>query len=209
MQQLLASLQETLQSTAFVTWVREADSVLVYPTILAAHTFGMAFLVGLSAVIALRILGVVPALPLAPLEKFFPLIWLGFWVNAVSGVVLLSLTPADFLTNAVFYIKLLAIAGAVASVRLLRISVFGDPARLNTEPVPVKGKILAGTSLTFWAVGVTAGRLVSYPVFTQWRAAIAVLILTALLVAGYNAARRFRLSNKSAPQAARRASTGY
>ena len=202
MQQFLASLQDTLQSTAFITWVRETNSVLVYPTILAAHTFGMAFLVGLSAVIALRILGFAPALPLAPLERFFPLIWLGFWVNAVSGLVLLSLTPADFLTKPVFYIKLLAIAGAVVSVRWLRITAFGDPTRVPTKSVPMKGRILAGTSLAFWVVGVTAGRLVSYSGFTQWRTAIAVLILAALLLAGYNGARRFRPSNKAARQAA-------
>lgn len=208
MWQLLESLQNTLQNTGFVTWVREADTVLAYPTILAAHTFGLAFLVGLSAVIALRILGFAPGLPLAPLERFFPLIWVGFWVNAVSGVVLLSLTPADFLTNATFYIKMLGVAGAVASVRLLRTSVFSRPASLDTKPVPMKGKFLAGTALTFWAVAIVGGRLTAYSAFVQWPSVGAVVILTVVLVAGYKAARRLGLLIKSARQARATASTG-
>lgn len=72
--ELLAWLEENALSTS----VRE--SRLLYPTILALHSVGMAFLVGLSAAIDLRILGCAPRLPLAPMERFFPVMWLGFWV---------------------------------------------------------------------------------------------------------------------------------
>lgn len=209
MGQLLESLQNTLQSTGFVIWVRESPTVLAYPTILAAHTFGMAFLVGLSGMIALRILGFAPGLPLAPLERFFPLIWVGFWVNAVSGVVLLSLTPADFLTDAAFYIKLLGVAGAVASVRWLRTNAFGDPASLDTKPVPMKSKVLAVTTLTCWAVAILGGRVVAYEAFVGWETTAAVLILTVVLVVGYNAARRLWLSNRPAREARATTTTGY
>jgi hypothetical protein len=81
MMELLASIE----NSGFATWVREAPSVLAYPTVLALHTFGMAFLVGTNAAIDLRILGVAPGLPLAPMERFFRVMLLGFWVNAVSG----------------------------------------------------------------------------------------------------------------------------
>lgn len=209
MEQLLNSLQDTLQSTAFVTFVRESNSVLAYPTILAFHTFGMAFLVGLSVAISLRILGIFPSLPLAPLARLFPLIWLGFWVNAVSGLVLLSLTPADFLTMPVFYIKLAAIAGAVISIRSLRVSVFGDRAGLHARTEPVNGKIFARTTLTLWLVAISAGRLTAYSFDIQWRSAIAILVLAVLLFAGYRATRRVPPSGKVARQAARPASSGY
>lgn len=209
MQQLLVAFQDALQQTAVITWVRETNSVLVYPTVLAGHTFGMAFLVGLSSLIALRVLGVFPSLPLAPLETFFSLIWLGFWVNAVTGVVLFSLEPAKFLMEPDFYIKLLAIAGAVVTVRSLQVNVFGGPARLHAKTEPTNGKALAVTTLTFWLVAITAGRLTAYSGFTQWRVAIAVAITTALFVAGYRAIRRLRPSDKLARHAARPASTGY
>jgi hypothetical protein len=189
--------------------VRESPTVLAYPTILAAHTFGLAFLVGLSSMIALRILGFARGLPLAPMESFFPLIWIGFWVNAVSGVVLLSLTPADFLTDAAFYIKLLGVAGAVASVRLLRTNAFGDPASLDTKPVPMKIKVLAVTTLTCWAVAILGGRVVAYEALVGWETTAAVLILTVVLVVGYNAARRLWLSNRPAREARATTTTGY
>ena len=171
-----------IENSGFSTFIRENPSVLVYPTILACHTFGMAFLVGTNAGIDLRILGFAPRLPLAPLEKFFPVMWLGFWVNALSGLVLTSLTPGKFLATPVFYIKLLAIALAVMNLRLLRSRVFRDPANLGTRPVPIEGKILAGTSLAFWGVAVLAGRVVSYDAYVQRQAAVAVLIVAVVML---------------------------
>jgi len=202
-------LLESLENSGFATWLREAPTVLAYATVLAAHALGMAILVGLSSVIALRVLGFAPGLPLAPLERYFPLIWVGFWVNALSGLVLLSLTPVAFLTNPTFYIKMLGIAGAIVSVQLFRTSVFGHPASLDTKPVPMKGKILAGTMLTSWGVAIVAGRLTAYSFFTEWRTVLAVLSLTVVLTAGYKAARRLGLSIKSTRQGRATPSTGY
>ncbi len=171
-----------IENSRITTFIRENPSVLVYPTILAFHTFGMAFLVGTNAGIDLRILGIAPRLPLAPLERFFPVMWLGFWVNALTGVVLLSLTPAKFLTTPAFYIKLVAIAFAVANLRLLRRRVFGNPENLDTRPVPMEGKILAGTSLAFWGAAVLAGRVVSYDAYVQRQASVAVLIVAGVML---------------------------
>lgn len=186
----MMSFLEFLENSGFAIWVREANTVFAYPTVLALHTFGMIFLVGISAGIALRTLGFAPGLPLAPLERFFPLMWLGFWVNVVSGVVLLLIDARHFLTVPDFYIKMLAIAFAVTSVRLLRTSVFDKAASVDTRPVPMKGKILAGTSLLFWVVAITAGRLTAYDGFIQRETAVAVLILTVvMLIARYIAVR--------------------
>ena len=202
-------LLESLENSGYATWLREAPTVLAYPTVLAAHALGMAFLVGLSTVIALRILGFAPGLPLAPLERFFPLMWVGFWVNAVSGLVLLSLTPIAFLTMTTFYVKLLGVAGAVVSLQLLRTSVFGHPASLDTKAAPMKGKALARTMLAFWGVAIVAGRLTAYSFFVEWRTVIAVLTLAVVLTAGYKAARSLGFSSKSTRQGRATASTGY
>ena len=61
-----------IQNNAFITWVREAPTVLAYPTVLAVHTFGLIFIVGPSVAIDLRIFGFAPGVPLGPMEKFFP-----------------------------------------------------------------------------------------------------------------------------------------
>ena len=194
-------LLESIENSSFPTWVRETPNVLGYSTVLALHTFGMAFLVGFSGVIALRVLGVLPALPLAPLQRFFPLIVIGFWVNAVTGLILVSLAARSLLTNADFYIKLIAIVCAVVSLRALRNSPFGDQASPDTRPGPMKGKIAAGAMLVFWGVAITAGRLTAYTFSVRWQTACAVLIfITLMLAARYIAVRLLRW-NVSAQQA--------
>jgi hypothetical protein len=181
---------ESLENSGFATWMHEAPTWIKYSTVLALHTFGMAFLAGFSGMIALRVLGFAPGLPLAPLERFFRLIMIGFWVNATTGVVLFILYGTKFSINPDFYLKLFFIACAMVNWQLLRTSVFGNPAGLDTTPVPMKNKILAGTLLTFWTLAILAGRLTAYPFFIEWRTAIAVLSVTGvMLVVRYLVAR--------------------
>jgi hypothetical protein len=157
--ELLAWLEENALSTS----VRE--SRLLYPTILALHSVGMAFLVGLSAAIDLRILGCAPRLPLAPMERFFPVMWLGCWVNALTGLVLLAAAATKHLTDPVMYVKLLLVALAVVILRLLQAQVFRGPTNPHVRPM---AKLLAGTSLACWALAIVAGRLTAYTFFRFW-----------------------------------------
>ena len=191
---------ESIENSGFATWVRETPSVLGYSTVLALHTFGMSFLVGLTAMIALRSLGFARGLPLAPMERFFPLIIVGFWVNAVTGVVLTMLAARTFFSNPDFYIKLVAIAGAIVSLQRLRASLFGGRARVDTTPAPMKARVEAVAMLAFWAVAVTSGRLIAYSPTVRTQSAIAVTIAAfALLLARHIAAR---LSGAREPQMA-------
>jgi uncharacterized membrane protein len=150
-----------VESTAFASWVRESSSLWAYPTILFLHTVGLGFLVGLNAAIALRILGAARKLPLAPMEKFYPVMWAGFWVNALSGLALLAADATTKLTNPVFYIKMGFVSLAVVNMTLLRRRVFRNPA-LDLTPVTGFGRALAVASLLFWAGAITAGRLMAY-----------------------------------------------
>lgn len=124
-----------IHDTAFSTWVRESNSLFAFTGLLFLHAVGLAFAVGVSAVIGLRILGVAPRLPLAPMEKLFPVIWVGFWINALSGVPILMANADQDLINPVFYAKMLFIALAVVSVRQVKSQVFRDAASLETTPV--------------------------------------------------------------------------
>jgi hypothetical protein len=171
---------EFLENTSFAIWMRESPSVLAYPTLLAFHTFGMGFLVGVSSAIALRTLGFASDLPIAPLGKFFRLIHISFWVSTVSGALLLMLDGRTFLVMPDFYVKLLAIAAGMVSLRMLRNRVLGDSSR---GPVPAEGKVLAGATLLSWAVAITAGRLTAYDWFIGRQTVIAVIILAIVMLA--------------------------
>jgi hypothetical protein len=150
-----------IEQSSFSQWVTGSSSVLAFPTILLFHTIGMGVVVGISAGIDLRILGLAPALPLAPMERFFPLLWVGFWVNAVTGVILLAADATTKATNPDFYVKMAFIALAVINLRMLRNRVFRDPF-IDKKPLTSDAKVLAVTSIIFWLGAITAGRLMAY-----------------------------------------------
>src|SRR6185295_15749024 len=95
----MMDILRTIEQSSFSQWVVGSSSVLAYPSILLLHTIGMGVVVGISAGIDLRILGLAPAMPLAPMERYFPLLWVGFWVNAITGTILLAADATTKFTN--------------------------------------------------------------------------------------------------------------
>jgi len=144
-----------LESTAFSVWIRESPSMLAFPGILSLHTIGMGIVAGINGVIALRILGAAPDVPLGEMRRFLPMMWLGFWVNAASGAALLIGYPTKALTNPVFYVKLGCIAAALVLVVAIR-------RRVLTAGGLASAKRLAVASLVCWTGAITAGRLLAY-----------------------------------------------
>jgi hypothetical protein len=156
----MAFLQQ-LESSGFSQWVKQSGSLWAFPGILLMHTYGMAVLVGVIAGIDLRILGLMPAVPLAPLRKFLPLVWVAFWVNAVTGTMLLVADATSKMRNLDFGIKMAFIVLAVITQRVIQKRVFGDP-EIDARPFSSNAKMLAVLSLVFWLGAITAGRLLAY-----------------------------------------------
>jgi hypothetical protein len=150
-----------LEQTSLSTWVREAPTVWAYATVLLLHTVGMGLTVGVAAGIDLRILGVFPGIRLAPLERFFPLLWGGFSINAVTGTLLLMQDATTKLVNWDFYLKMAFIAIAITTLRTLRTRVFRDP-RIDEAPLPSNVRTLAAVSLLCWIGAIITGRLLAY-----------------------------------------------
>ena len=149
-----------IENSALSTWVRESLSIFAFPGIIVLHTIGMGLLAGTNAAIDLRILGVARRIPLKPMERFLPVLWLGLGVNVVSGILLLIAYPTKALTNPVFYIKLGGIALALVVLRFIRIEVFRTP--LGDQRIGSKAAVLAAISLIVWTGTITAGRLLAY-----------------------------------------------
>jgi hypothetical protein len=150
-----------IEDSGLSTWLRESTSLFAFWFVLTIHAIGMGLLVGASAIIDLRILGVAPDLPLAPLKSLYRFIWVGFWIQVVSAVFLLIAYPTKALTNPVFYIKLMLIAFAMTTMQILQKRVFGDPG-LSEVAMMAQGKVFAVWSLVFWVGAVTSGRLLAY-----------------------------------------------
>jgi len=149
-----------LESTALSQWVVGSPSMFAFPGILALHAIGMAFAVGTSVALDLRILGVARGIPLAEMRRFMPILWTGFWLNAVSGILLLIGYPTKALTNPVFYLKLVLIATAMVLLVRTGRRAFGEAAELDASMSRLRR--LAIASLVCWAGAITAGRLLAY-----------------------------------------------
>jgi uncharacterized membrane protein len=135
--------------------------------VLSLHAMGLAVVVGLSAAVALRLLGLASSIPLAPLGRLFPFMYVGFWVNALSGLALLSANATGMLTNPLFYVKIVFIVGGVLVMRLLRNNVFNARLASGAGPPPETRK-LAMASLACWGVALIAGRLTAYPYLIEY-----------------------------------------
>ena len=147
-----------IEESGFCQWVREADSLFAFPGILLLHTIGLGLVVGINSIFDLRVLGFAPSVRLRALERFFPVMWIGFWINAITGTILLAVNVTKLTRNPDFYVKLAFIALAVINVQLLRRKVFTP----DEEPPPTAARILAVTSLIFWLGAITSGRLLAY-----------------------------------------------
>jgi hypothetical protein len=152
---------KTIEGSGVSTWLRESDSPFAFYFVLLFHTFGLALLVGANAVVDLRLLGIQPEIPLAPLKRLFGIMWLGFGINAATGVLLLTAYPTKALTNPVFYIKLVLIGFAVGIITRLDRRVFDDSS-LDETAMMAEGRRLAMWSLVLWIAAISAGRLLAY-----------------------------------------------
>jgi hypothetical protein len=187
---------EALEASGFSMFIKESSTA--YVAFLAFHTIGLVFLVGVSGVVAMRILGVARSLPLGPLLDFFPLLYLGVCINVVTGVVLLCLYPTDYIVDPTMYIKAAAIVVAIIMVRKLKTFLLNLEAGVTTEEESNNMKLWSRILLIAWLFAVLAGRTVAYGLATKIQTAVAVLIVVSLvLLVGYLVGRGLGWINPS------------
>ncbi len=160
---MLDDLLKALQDSAFANWVQQS----AYPVVITFHSIGLATLVGLLMVIDLRVLGFARSLPLPALRKLMRVVWIGFWVNAISGSMLFCIDAKKDYYSGLFRTKLSAIALGLILGTLIKNRVLAPPA--PGTPVPLDttagAKALATLSLFCWAGAIVSGRLLAYFTF--------------------------------------------
>lgn len=149
-----------LEASALSTFLRESTSVWAYPTVLMLHTVGLALLVGLNVAFDLRLLGAGRGVPLDALETWFPVMWIGFWLNTVTGLLLFATDPIRLGTTTIFMSKLAIVLAGVALIVLLRRTVYGR--RAAAPAVTGRARLYAVLSLLIWAAAIATGRFMAY-----------------------------------------------
>jgi hypothetical protein len=156
----MMSILASIEQSALGVWVRESPSLLAFPFILWLHTLGLAMLAGLNVGLALWLLArrTVPSFDLVGVYR---VMWLGFGINALSGLALLAAYPAKALTNWVFFVKLALVAAALWALQQTKAEA-AVPAGTAAREVSVRARKLAWLSLFLWAGTILAGRLLAY-----------------------------------------------
>lgn len=157
---------EWLELTRLGTFVREDPSFFGYPTFLFAHTFGLAVVVGVSTVLAARMLGIGSGIPIAPFSRLFPLMWAGFVVNLLSGSGLWladavnKTIPGEGRQAPIFGTKMFWVIVAVIVLWKMQQRMAGPDANAETPSPAMKN--LSVILLVSWLLAMIAGRLIGY-----------------------------------------------
>ncbi|HEX4051122.1 MAG TPA: hypothetical protein VHY19_09610 [Steroidobacteraceae bacterium] len=148
-------------STPMGQWVR--NSAWAFPFLQSWHFIGMTVLIGPLFALDLRVLGVARAVPLAPLHRFLPLVFVGFGINLVTGICFFCHDPRVYAYNISFRIKMLLIVLAGLNALWFRLGVFLDLERWGPGIEASRlAKVISAISIVTWLAVITAGRYIAF-----------------------------------------------
>lgn len=141
------------------------ESQYMYPLVESAHVLTLCVFVGLAVMLDLRLLGL--ALRQVPVTevvgRLTPWLKSGFFVMAVTGMLLFYAIPVRSFQNVFFRAKILFLILAGVNVWVFNSGVYRSVARWTLDPVPPKrARMAAVLSLVLWACIVIAGRMIAY-----------------------------------------------
>ncbi len=149
-----------LATTAYATWVSEASG---WPIALTIHAFGTATVVGLTVIIALRLLGLFRTIPYTAIYKLIPLVWIGVVVQVLSGLTLWLTKPAQYLADGMFEMKLVFLLIAVVATWYFQKTMKREIADWEgAGRVTSRGVKFGAATCVLWAAVTIGGRLTAY-----------------------------------------------
>ena len=150
-----------IENSGLSLWLRESPSLFALPGVLTAHTLAMGFLAGTNVLVAVRLLGFPRELPIPATERLFPIMWISFVVNFVTGVLLVAAYPTKAMTNPLFYAKLILLGCSVMTIRALHGYVTSS-AEGDARLVAARARRVAALAIALWTATIIVGRLLPY-----------------------------------------------
>lgn len=148
-----------LQTSPLTEWL--LISMVGFPTLIALHSVGMATVVGLTFVIALRLNGVVTGLDRPLLLRFVTLAIWGFTLNLITGLLIFITRGPEYLATGIFLIKMLLVLLSATIVVWVGRRLKVEPAANDVVADRLAGR-MAIVATTLWFGAVVAGRLIAY-----------------------------------------------
>lgn len=151
---------EWLETTAYADWVRELWG---WPIALTLHAFGVATVIGVMAVIGLRLLGVFRTMPYTWLIRLIPLIWIALAVQVISGFTLWMTKPSKYMADFVFDTKMIFVIIGIGFTWYFQTTLNREAIAWEKDgTVSSRGVQFVAATALLWAAVTIAGRLTAY-----------------------------------------------
>lgn len=159
---MLLQICRWLQNNSFIDLLNGTAGLAAALEIL--HYFSMFILVGSSAIVDLRILGLLGRResPARLADRLFPWVWYSLALNFFSGFFMFSGSAVSYYRNDVFYDKIGIVALAVAATIVVQLKM---PKWNESSSMPVGAKFIAVISIALWLGAIVAG--VEVPALTN------------------------------------------
>jgi hypothetical protein len=154
----------------FLAWMEASalgqfmrDSAWAWPVAEIAHFIGLSLLMGSLLVIDLRLLRLLPNLPLQAALRFLPLSLVGFAINLATGILFCFGDPLRYYPNIAFRLKMLFVLLAGLNAIWFKLAIATkDESALDQPRVAAVAKIIAAISLLLWIGVIVMGRFIPY-----------------------------------------------
>jgi len=154
------SMLADLEATALSEWL--SISMLGFPTLIALHSVGMAVVVGLSLIVALRLNGLVAGIDGQLVARLLTIAAWGFVLNFLTGLALFITRGTDYIASGIFLIKMLLVIVSAIILFWLRERLKPVDSTSRALVADRLSKNLSLVAATTWFAAVVAGRLIAY-----------------------------------------------
>lgn len=127
------------------------------------HFIGLSLVIGIIGLLDLRLMGLLPRVPLAALRALLPYGIAGFVVNAVTGAIFFIGTPEQYVTNVAFAMKMLFLLVSGLNVLYFETQHGHQVLTLAADaPAPAAFRRAGAISLVCWLMVLYWGRMLPY-----------------------------------------------
>ena len=150
-----------LENKGISLFIRESSSLLGFPAILTTHAFGYCFIMATNAIVCARMLGFATSIPIKPLRRLFPVMWIGLILTVITGGLLVMAAAEKRVPNPILWFKMILLAVATPMMWKFQMKVFDDPS-VNETNIPASARTMAACQLGLWILIMISGRLIPY-----------------------------------------------
>jgi hypothetical protein len=142
-----------------------AESTWMFPTLETIHVIALVTVLGMIAIVDLRLVGVGSrALAVTKLSKdTLPWVWGAFILAALTGSLLFVSKATSYVVNPYFLWKLVMLSLAGLNMMYFHFFTYRTVEHWDLDPsVPLGGKVAGALSLIFWLAVVFFGRAIGF-----------------------------------------------